>query len=76
MDDDPAQPVTPHRTGGLRRPAGTSLNRRRAAALDERERHLDQREAQLARRERANDLRDLAADRNAVDDDLYPAMDD
>ena len=51
-------------------------HRQRSAAPDERERHLDQREAQLARRERANDLRDLAADRYAVDKDLYPAMDD
>ena len=74
MDDDPARPVAPHPAGGF--PAGTSLNRQRSAALDERERHLDQREAQLGRREHANDLRDLAAYDHEVDDDLYPAMDD
>ena len=46
MDDDPAQPVAPHRTGGLAAaPAGRGLNRQRSAALDERERHLDRREA-------------------------------
>jgi hypothetical protein len=76
-DDDPAQPVTPHRTAGLAAaPAGARLNRQRSAALDERERRLDQREAQVARREHLNDLRDLAANRYAVDEDLYPAMDD
>jgi hypothetical protein len=76
MNDHPAQPVAPHRTGGPAAPAGRSLNRRRSAALDERERHLDRREVQLARRERASDLRDLAADGYKVDEDLYPAMDD
>ena len=77
IDDDPAQPVAPHRTGGLAgAPAGGSLNRQRSAAMDERDRHLDQREAQLALRKRANDLRELAADRYEIDEDLYPAMDD
>jgi hypothetical protein len=74
MDDDLAQTVEPHRTGGL--PVGGRQNRQRSAALDERERHLDRRETLLARRERANDLRDLAADRYGIDEDLYPAMDD
>jgi hypothetical protein len=72
MDDEPAQPVTPHQTGGLS--AGSSLNHQHSAALDERD--LDRRGAQLARREHANDLRDLAAYDYEVDDDLYPSMDD
>jgi hypothetical protein len=67
MDDAPAQAVAP---------AGRRLNQQRSAALDERERRLDRREAQIARRERANDLRDLAAHRDDVNEDLYPAMDD
>jgi hypothetical protein len=52
------------------------VHQQRAAALDERERRLDRRDDQIARRERANDLRELTANRDEVNEDLYPGMDD